>query len=174
MKRKFFGSDRGFSRGGQAALEYLMSYSWALALFIAALLALLFFFDVPSFFGLDSEECSFFVLDCQNFLVTEDSILLELSNPNEHEMIVRDIVVRSDALVNPCVANETNRTLGFNDRFAVSFHDVISSNCPARGTHLSRDRYFFNVTYSWVVTNNSEDLFSALLISNSPCSSGAC
>ena len=158
---------------GQAATDFMMSYGWAIIIALIVLVGALNFLDLSTL-TIEREVCNFFVLDCEDFLVSHDRIILALSNPNDHEIIVKDIVTDSDALVSPCEIKPKRKRISPGEKSLFLLVDENGNNCFVRDTRNAKDEYYFNVTYSWVPTSYSESYFTAYLLANNPCGSGLC
>ena len=88
-------------RRGQAAMEFLMTYGWAIlvVLIVIGVMTYSGFVDVS---GLLPEKCTFPIsVNCLDYSVKKDSINLHLQNAAGRVMLLRNIEVTSEVLMGP-------------------------------------------------------------------------
>ena len=84
----------------QAAMEFLMTYGWAI-LVVLIVIGALAYFGVLSPSTLLPEKCTFPVsLSCLDHSVTPTYVAVSLQNGAGRDMIIREVTVTGDALLN--------------------------------------------------------------------------
>ena len=84
----------------QAAMEFLMTYGWAI-LVVLIVIGALAYFGVLSPSTLLPEKCTFPVsLSCLDHTVTPTYVAVSLQNGAGRDMIIREVTVTGDALTN--------------------------------------------------------------------------
>ncbi len=133
----------------QAAMEFLMTYGWAI-LVVLIVIGALAYFGVITPDSLMPERCSLGVgLGCNDFSVTEDDIQLKISNNGGREITINNINITSDALGNPCSNSfQTNIKNGEIATFLIV-------GCPAQTSETSKKRYAVEINYKY--TDSSID-----------------
>ena len=88
-------------RKGQAAMEFLMTYGWAI-LVVLVVIGALSYFGVLSPSTLLPEKCTFPVsISCTDFTVTTGTVSINLQNGAGRDMIIRGATATGDALTPP-------------------------------------------------------------------------
>ena len=103
-------------RRGQAAMEFLMTYGWAI-LVVLIVIGVLLYSGFANISNLLPEKCTFSIsVKCLDHSVKKDSIQLRLENAAGREMVVRSITATSEALAGPsdsapgtCELSNTNK-----------------------------------------------------------------
>lgn len=104
-------------RKGQAAMEFLMSYGWALIIFLIAI-SILYYIGFVNIKNLTRESCTMAPgIYCSDFMIDTNSIELLLVNTYSNEFTVENITVGS------CQAN-------FGYRMLPQIEYVFSMPCP--------------------------------------------
>ncbi len=157
------------SKRAQAAMEFLMTYGWAI-LVVLIVIGALAYFGVLSPSTLLPEKCTFPVsLTCSDFSVTGTQIQLILLNGAGRDMAVTKISASSDALggTSPInlgcgcgtAAGTTTIRNGASATFTLATPDVVGVVCPAgaglnyctfKETGRDKNRYNVTLTYNWV------------------------
>ncbi|MBI3033676.1 hypothetical protein HYY72_00780 [Candidatus Woesearchaeota archaeon] len=164
------------SRRGQAAMEFLMTYGWAI-LVVLVVIGALAYFGVLSPDTLLPEKCTMpLQVTCKDHRVdkTASTIKMVLLNGAGRDMKITTVKVDADTLpaigcnitggatgiVSGSVAPTDNaETLGNGQQ-----SQYIVSNCTYTSKGRSKDRYKVTVTYSWLdSTSISHTLTGELL-----------
>ncbi len=142
------------SRTGQASMEFLMTYGWAI-LVVLAVLAAIIYFGVLNPTMLIPERCSFSAgMNCENYQVVSNQIVLVLQNSQGRDMLVSRVAASSDALgtgdLGVVCADNTAVMLNDGERatFILDEPDVPGS-CDYRETGRDKNAYDINISYSW-------------------------
>ena len=146
---------------GQAAMEFLMTYGWAI-LVVLVVIGALAYFGVLSPSNLLPEKCTFPVsMSCTDFSVTGSNIQLILLNGAGRDMTVTRISAASEALGGAGAANlgcacgtgaiTTTFRNGAAATFTLSIADAgCAAYCTARDTGRDKNRYNVTLYYSWL------------------------
>ncbi len=147
----------------QAAMEFLMTYGWAI-LVVLIVIGALAYFGVLSPSTLLPEKCTFPVsLTCSDFRVTGTGITLILLNGAGRDMAVTKISAASDALggASPInlgcgcgtAAGTTTIRNGASATFTLATPDIpagCANFCTFKETGRDKNRYNVTLTYNWV------------------------
>ena len=115
---------------GQAAMEFLMTYGWAILVVLIVIGALV-YFGVLSPSTLLPEKCTFPVsLSCLDHSVTPTYVAVSLRNGAGRDMIIREVTVTGDALTNGGACRTTN-VLATGLPGSVNIPPLITDFCPA-------------------------------------------
>ncbi len=150
-------------RRAQAAMEFLMTYGWAI-LVVLVVIGALAYFGVLSPSTLLPEKCTFPVsLTCSDHSVSATGITLVLLNGAGRDMLVRSVSATSDALVGGLACNCNNTAQGsvaLRNGQSASFTltgangGVPIAPCLTPCTYLDvgrdKNRYNITVRYSWM------------------------
>ena len=142
---------------GQAALEYLMTYGWAV-LVVLVVIGALSYFGVLSPSTLLPEKCTFAIsISCVDHEVQNGQVSLVLQNGAGRDMIIRDISSSADALgdgfggedcsLDPSAENLIFRN-GQRNRFDMVQENPVGA-CAFRETGRDKNRYNITIRYSW-------------------------
>jgi hypothetical protein len=143
---------------GQAAMEFLMTYGWAI-LVVLIVIGALAYFGVLSPSNLLPEKCTFPVsLTCVDFNVagstTTGSVTLVLQNGAGRDMSISKMVVNSDALASggaacnvPVPPTVLPSTLSNGNK--ASFV-IGGAGCAWVDQGRDKNRYLINVEYNWL------------------------
>ena len=153
---------------GQAAMEFLMTYGWAI-LVVLIVIGALAYFGVLSPSTLLPEKCTFPVsITCTDHSVGQSSITLILLNGAGRDMLVKSIAASSEALGVGnlgCACNTSSATSGLTLRNGASTTFTLDTNavgnlaacntapgsaCTFKDTGRDKNRYNISVFYSWV------------------------
>ena len=152
-------------RKAQAAMEFLMTYGWALIV-VLIVIGVLFYSGFVDTSNLLPEKCTFSIsVNCLDYSVKEDSITLHLQNVAGRIMIVRNIKVTSEALAGPSdpvpgtcelPPDEQDYLLKKNAKhlFKVGGDPATCAHNEAAGK--GKKRYTIELTYSWKDTYNKK------------------
>ncbi|MBI2133714.1 hypothetical protein HYU11_03465 [Candidatus Woesearchaeota archaeon] len=156
------------SKRGQAAMEFLMTYGWAI-LVVLVVIGALAYFGVLSPDNLLPEKCTFpLQLSCKDFSAADtvagpDSVTLSLVNGAGRSMIIRDMNVTSSeaiAVAGGCFSTAATQT-GPVTSLTVANGDTVNivlnsqrpagatQNCAFANTGRPKDKFNFKVIYSW-------------------------
>ena len=143
-------------RKGQAAMEFLMTYGWAI-LVVLVVIGALAYFGVLSPSTLLPEKCTFPVsLSCTDHNVGGTSLTLILQNGAGRDMTVTRIAAASEALGTGnlgqgCTTAAITTALrnGASATFTLGTGDVAGA-CNFRDTGRDKNRYNMTVTYNWL------------------------
>lgn len=128
---------------GQVALEFLMTYGWAIAI-IMIFVAVLFSSGILNFNTLVQERCDFFSgLECIDFTAQNNEVFLFIQN--RYPITLHDITVQIRDCGSSIATSPTTLAPGENQTFTVS--------CPSIQDEVLRSTILFNFT-------NSEASFS--------------
>ena len=153
---------------GQAAMEFLMTYGWAI-LVVLIVIGALAYFGVLSPSTLLPEKCTFPVsLSCTDHTVGQAQITLIMLNGAGRDMVVKSISASSQALGTGagignlgCACNTTAAQTLRNGQTATfvlsanSFGNIAACNtapgtaCTYADTGRDKNRYNITVYYSW-------------------------
>ncbi|MBI2580739.1 hypothetical protein HYV85_02925 [Candidatus Woesearchaeota archaeon] len=148
----------GSSKRAQAAMEFLMTYGWAI-LVVLVVIGALAYFGVLSPSTLLPEKCTFPVsLSCTDHQVLRDRITLILQNGAGRDMQVTRVSAASEALgtgnLGQGCADATSRTVrnGASATFTLSTADVPGppTSCTFRDTGRDKNRYNITLNYNWL------------------------
>ncbi len=152
---------------GQAAMEFLMTYGWAI-LVVLVIIGALAFFGVLSPDSLMPEKCSMpLQLGCKDFSVTDtaagpDVIIVSFINNAGRSMVIKDFNVSSQEAIaaigcfdvtatgvgtvaTVTLANGESKTLTLNAQRA----GASNAACALTNTGRPKDKFKFNIRYSW-------------------------
>ncbi|MBI3051059.1 hypothetical protein HYY74_01240 [Candidatus Woesearchaeota archaeon] len=151
---------------GQAAMEFLMTYGWAI-LVVLVVIGALAYFGVLSPDTLLPEKCTFPVqIGCKDYKVTNagaaDSIIVSLQNGAGRDMIVRKVNATSEAVAAGTLAGGGCSTAisaapvtvrnGDAQTFTMNKDntEVATTSCVLIDTGRSKNRYRVQILYSWI------------------------
>ena len=155
-------------RKAQAAMEFLMTYGWAL-LVVLIVIGVLMYSGFVDTSNLLPEKCTLSIsVKCIDYSVKTDSINLHLENVAGKVMIVRNIQVTSEALDGPSdsgpgtcelKSEHKGKLLKKSEKFVFILDAVHSeadsseedspSPCIHRETAEGKKRYNIELIYSW-------------------------
>jgi len=145
----------------QAAMEFLMSYGWAILVVIVVISALA-YFGVLNPANLLPEKCTFPVsLDCVDFVVGDDGISVVLQNGAGRDIKVSSISFSSDALSGVCDSVGMDATLRNGEKAAFFANDPAV--CSFVDAGRSKNRYRVKVAYAWLDSGIAHELEGELL-----------
>ncbi len=152
-------------RKAQAAMEFLMTYGWAI-LVVLVVISALSYFGVLSPATLLPEKCTFPVqVSCNDHSVSGTSITLIMLNGGGRDMIVRDIGATSEALGgaagdgvtdNSCHMTLSDITLrnGAKGTFVldadIAGDGGTNAGCDYHDTGRDKNRYNVTMYFSWL------------------------
>ncbi len=139
----------------QAAMEFLMTYGWAI-LVVLVVIGALAYFGVLSPSTLLPEKCAFPIsLTCVDHEVGAASLILSLQNGGGRDMNIKWISASSEALGTGSVGVGCHTAAavvlrnGEKNLFKLDTGDVAGA-CDFRPTGRDKTRYNISVSYSWV------------------------
>jgi len=132
----------------QAAMEFLMTYGWAI-LVVLVVIGALAYFGVLNPSQLLPEKCNLPIgFNCKDFRVTSGQIKLDIENGAGRGVEINTITLTSDALTNggPC-RSTTPKTLanGAHTEFTAS-----KVSCAHNPTGRAKNRYDIEIIYKWL------------------------
>ncbi len=146
-------------RKAQAAMEFLMTYGWAI-LVVLVVIGALAYFGVLSPSTLLPEKCTFPVsVNCVDHSVGQDAITLILVNGAGRDMKINQISASSEALGTTgslgvgCSTGAITTTLrnGAKGTFILDAADAgTPTACDFRDTGRDKNRYNITVHYNWL------------------------
>ncbi|MBI4116093.1 MAG: hypothetical protein HY447_05950 [Candidatus Omnitrophica bacterium] len=146
-----FGSSK--SKRAQAAMEFLMTYGWAI-LVVLVVIGALAYFGVLSPATLLPEKCTFPVsVSCTDHSVSPTGITLVMQNGAGRDMIIRHVNASSDAIASGDLCSYAAPGLGFTLRNGASgtFNlPTTAGQCDFFDTGRDKNRYNINFSYSWL------------------------
>ena len=148
---------------GQAAMEFLMTYGWAI-LVVLVVIGVLAYFGVLSPSTLLPEKCTFPVsISCSDFTVSSSQIQLILQNGAGRDMSVTRVSAASEALGGAGAANlgcacgtgaiTTTFRNGASATFTLNTVDApagCATYCTFRDTGRDKNRYNITLYYNWL------------------------
>jgi len=148
-------------RKAQAAMEFLMTYGWAI-LVVLVVIGALAYFGVLSPATLLPEKCSFPVsVNCVDHSVESDKITIILQNGAGRDMLISRMVISSDALglggggercemtTVTTLRNSQSGTFILNDPIDGTGAAGVDQ-CLFIDTGRDKNRYNITVEYSWL------------------------
>ncbi len=147
---------------GQAAMEFLMTYGWAI-LVVLVVIGALAYFGVLSPDTLLPEKCTFPVqVGCKDYQVkgpiSGATITMALQNGAGRDMVVYKVNASSDAVsANGCATAKGTRVTvrnGDSYSFTINKDDIGTGSCVLVDTGRSKNRYKMQILYSWVDSQN--------------------
>src|SRR3989344_4607890 len=175
-------SKSGFKKG-QAAMEFLMTYGWAILVVLVAIGALA-YFGVLSPDNLLPEKCTMPVqLRCSDYRVLDSSaditctgtpidacanITLILQNAAGRPMLIRSMNATSDTLTTTCGLGQEQLGMMMQNGQRVAFelrNGSAGDHCGYTSTRRAKDRFDIDVVYSFGDSPNiNHELAGELLV----------
>ncbi len=164
---------------GQAAMEFLMTYGWAI-LVVLVVIGALSYFGVLSPSTLLPEKCTFPVsISCTDYSVLGTGLTFILQNGAGRDMIIKGVSATSEALgsgVLTCSCNNTAQgSVLLRNGASTSFSVITVPNgacaatdCNFRDTGRDKNRYQINVTYSWLDSPTITHILPGELLGRKP------
>ncbi len=150
-------------KSGQAALEFLMTYGWAI-LVVLVVIGALAYFGVLSPSALLPEKCTITTgLNCADHIVSDEGIAVKLQNYAGRRMIVREVVFSSDALAGNCSTGLITGVLENGN--TKSFAAADPAACSALDADGKKKKYAIEVKYSWADSQSVTHSASGELLS---------
>ena len=178
-----FVMQRRFKRG-QAAMEFLMTYGWAI-LVVLIVIGALAYFGVLSPSTLLPEKCTFPVsLTCTDHKVAQTSITLILLNGAGRDMTVNRIAASSQALgtsnlgygcqtgwlgrdvANPAIQLRNGQTATFT--LSTADNAGPPTSCTYSDTGRDKNRYNISVFYNWSDSPTIQHVLTGELLGRKP------
>jgi len=163
-------------KSGQAALEYLMTYGWAV-LVVLVVIGALSYFGVLNPATLLPEKCTLQIsVNCVDHLIETSSITLILQNGAGRDMLIRDISASSDSLgaggggedCSLAVADENSRFRN-GQRFEFSLvQENPAGACTFRDTGRDKNKYNITIRYSWADSTTIVHRMNGDLLAKTP------
>jgi len=145
----------------QVAMEFLMTYGWAILVVIVVISALA-YFGVLNPANLLPEKCTFPVsLDCVDFVVSDEGVSVVLQNGAGRDIKVSSISFTSDALSGVCESVGMDATLRNGEKAAFFANGL--AGCSFVDSGRSKNRYNVELIYSWLDSGIEHDLAGELL-----------
>ena len=169
----------------QAAMEFLMTYGWAI-LVVLVVIGALSYFGVLSPATLLPEKCAFPVsVSCVDHTVSGTGITLMLQNGAGRDMLIRGVGATSDALGgasgdgisdNSCNLDAASADTTFRNgaRFTFVLDDDIAGDggtnigCNYRDTGRDKNKYNVSLYYSWLDSQTITHTIQGELLSKGP------
>ncbi|MBI2575401.1 hypothetical protein HYV82_05960 [Candidatus Woesearchaeota archaeon] len=145
------------AKKAQAAMEFLMTYGWAI-LVVLVVIGALAYFGVLSPDTLLPEKCTLpILLNCKDHKVTDtsgtDTIMLSILNGAGRDMKIYRVNFTSDSIAPASFGNCDNTTavtLKNGDSVSITAYKSGPDSCNLANTGRSKNRYKIQVTYSWL------------------------
>jgi len=156
-----------FGKRGQAAMEFLMTYGWAI-LVVLVVIAALAYFGVLSPSNLLPEKCTFPVsLSCSDFSVSTTGITLVFQNGAGRDMKILSLNASSDAFTG-IAANSTSASTNTLRNGNKASYFLTSPTYTFTDTGRDKNRYTINVTYSWLDSPTLTHVITGELLAKKP------
>ena len=160
-------------RKGQAAMEFLMTYGWAI-LVVLIVIGALAYFGVLSPSTLLPEKCTFPVsLTCTDHQISQTQITLVLLNGAGRDMNVNSINATSEALGTGDLSTRClNNSAGILRNGATGTFTLQTpssgTGCTFRDTGRDKNRYAITVYYNWTDSQNVGHSLTGDLLARKP------
>ncbi len=161
----------------QAAMEFLMTYGWAI-LVVLVVIGALAYFGVLSPSTLLPEKCTFpSSVSCIDHSIQSSSVTIVLQNGAGRDMSVTSVDTVSEALggatgdgnTNNQCKNGTGFVLRNGASTKIALNKPVGTNaCDFRETGRDKNRYAINVTYSWLDSQSINHSLSGELLARKP------
>ena len=160
---------------GQAAMEFLMTYGWAI-LVVLVVIGALSYFGVLSPSTLLPEKCTFPVsLSCLDFSIGNSQINLILQNGAGRDMVVTAINASSQALGDGNGDQLCTTAIGVNTtlRNGASVNFLLATPVPATActffdTGRDKNKYSISVSYAWLDSRTITHISNGDLLAKKP------
>ena len=155
--------EKGYmEKRGQAAMEFLLTYGWAIiAVFIV--IGALVYFDVLSPENFLSEKCVVSSgLVCDDYTVGSNGIQVRLQNSAGRDMVIKEVKFVSDAVAGECSSGQITGLLQAGE--SKSFAVVDPAGCSFSGSK-EKNNYDLVVEYSWLDSLSFTHTFNGELFS---------
>ena len=150
---------KGSLKKAQAAMEFLMTYGWAILVVLVVISALA-YFGVFNVANLLPERCTFPVtLACVDHRVDggNNKITLQLQNGGGRGMNITNITVTGDGVSSTC-QNNTVRSLQNGEQGT-----FVISSCTIADIGRPKNRYQVDVAFTWLGSSLEHTLTGELL-----------
>ncbi|MBI2575400.1 hypothetical protein HYV82_05955 [Candidatus Woesearchaeota archaeon] len=165
------------AKKAQAAMEFLMTYGWAI-LVVLVVIGALAYFGVLSPDTLLPEKCTLpILLNCKDHKVTDtsvtDTIMLSILNGAGRDMRIYGINLTSDAISSTggiCSTGTISVDLANGDTAAFTADKdspPTAAKCVLADTGRSKNRYKIQVTYSWLDSTSTTHTLDGELLAKS-------
>ncbi len=162
----------------QAAMEFLMTYGWAI-LVVLVVIGALAYFGVLSPSTLLPEKCTFPVsVNCIDHTVTASSVQLILLNGAGRDMKINDAGIMSEALQASATGtaytcslkvSEKGQTLRNGQRTTLTLdNSLVATGCNYNPTGRDKNRYAINISYSWLDSQTTVHTLPGELLARGP------
>jgi hypothetical protein len=134
----------------QAAMEFLMTYGWAILVVLIVISALA-YFGVLNPSNLVSEKCTFALpMSCTDYRVADgagaaDTVTVAMRNIGGETLTVSAISVTSDAVGGGCVRSGLSHVLTAG---GAAVPVVTNADCALVNTGRGKDKYTVTLTYT--------------------------
>jgi hypothetical protein len=146
------------SKKGQAALEFLLTYSWAI-LVVIVIIGALAYFGVLNPENFIPEMCTFAAgLSCTDYVYTGENLTIRLVNGLGRGIQIRDMTFESDSLDTTsgggtCTAREVGAASDISPANSIDLQnggsvDIVFNDCGVQGG-LAKLRGEIEVTYRY-------------------------
>ncbi len=156
---------------GQAAMEFLMTYGWAI-LVVLVVIGALAYFGVLSPDNLLPEKCTLpIMLNCRDHVVQEkgasDKIMVNIQNGAGKDIKMKRIDFSGDGLTAICSTGALTTGEGLADNAETLRNGASSTynatSCVLKDTGRSKNKYTVNITYSWLDSGTDHTISGELL-----------
>jgi len=143
----------------QAAMEFLMTYGWAI-LVVLVVIGALSYFGVLNPSQLLPEKCTLPIgFNCKDFRVTNSSINMYIENGAGRGVNITNIQYEADALSGDSCSGPVTG----GDIQNGKMKNFTTSNCTYTETGRSKNRYTITLTYTWIDSSESHTMVGELL-----------
>ncbi len=147
------------SKKAQAAMEFLMTYGWAIMVVLVVIGALA-YFGVLNPSTLLPEKCTLpMMLNCQDHKVdgTTNTIKLKVQNGAGRDMKITALAITGDAVSAACSWSGTT-TIANGET-----GELTASTCGITATGRTKNRYKITMTYQWLDSTYTHTMEGELL-----------
>ena len=171
------------SRRAQAAMEFLMTYGWAI-LVVLIVIGALACFGVLSPSTILPEKCTFPVsVTCADFSVGSTTITLSLVNGAGRDMNIGNVSATSEALGLPTSWDQCHCKTPTSAAYPVQFRNGLTQSftlsevspgapcataCTFRDTGRDKNRYNLSLSYTWTDSPNIAHSLTGELLARKP------
>ncbi len=142
-------------RRAQAAMEFLMTYGWAI-LVVLVVIGALAYFGVISPSSLLPEKCTFPVqLSCSDFVVSDVGSMIVVQNGAGRDMIIESLAIEGENIYGTC-AQQLN--LNVRNREKAELFVASPIECAFSESGRSKQHYDLVVTYRFGASDVSHEL----------------
>jgi len=163
---------RGKDKRSQAAIEFLMTYGWAL-LIVFILIGALWYFGFLDPSAMIPEKCTVPILRCKDFLFVKETfdefewlnINLSLENNAGHSITMNRVDIEGESLSTECY-RESPRVIANGETGEFQIPGGINA-CNYIDTGKSKNDYSIIINYSWTDNPNKTHIMQGKVFARS-------